>query len=92
MEMDVQDQEDHTRITEPSPLPIGRGGARKQKPSQDKEPSKLMVRPSERREEEVGYRPSSNPKGLIKKLGYKARSVMRMLPPGEGTQKGNSHP
>ena len=52
-EMDIQDQEDSTRITEPSPPPIGQGGARKRKPSQDREPSKLIVRPSERREEKV---------------------------------------
>ena len=47
VEMEVQDQEDHTRITEPSPIPVGWEGARKRKPSQDREPSKLMIRPSE---------------------------------------------
>ena len=53
---------------------------------------KRMVRPSESREEGVGYRPSSNPKGWIKKLEDKARSIMRTSPPTEGTQKGDSHP
>ena len=28
-EMEVQNQEDHTRITEPSPIPLGQEGARK---------------------------------------------------------------
>ena len=51
-----------------------------------------MVRPSENKEEGVGYRPSANSKGWIKKIGDKARSVMRTSPPMEGTQKRNSHP
>ena len=91
-EMEVQDQEDHTRITEPSPIPVGREGVRKRKPSQDREPLKHMVRPSESREEGVGYRLSSNPKGWIKKLEDKARSIMRTSPLTEGTQKRDSHP
>ena len=28
-EMEIQNQEDHTRITDPSPIPVGQEGARK---------------------------------------------------------------
>ena len=84
--MEVQDQEDHTRITEPSPTPVGQEGARKQKPL------KHLVRPSESKEEGVGYRPSANSKGWVKKLGDKARSVMRTSLLMEGIKKRNSHP
>ena len=47
-EMDISDKEDSTGITESSPPQIGQGGARKRKPSKDREPSKLTIRPSER--------------------------------------------
>ena len=79
-EMDMQGQEDNMGITESSPPPIGQGGARKGKPSQDREPSKLIVRLPERREGKVRKRTSSGSKGLIKKLGEKTRDVMRTSP------------
>ena len=50
-EMDISDKEDSTGITESGPPQIGQGRVRKRKPSQDREPSKLTIRPSERREE-----------------------------------------
>ena len=65
---------------------------RKRKPSQDREPSKLTIRPSERQEENGKNRPSSSSKELIKKLGEKARSVMRTSPPPDRTQKVSSQP
>ena len=86
-EMDIRDQEVSTRITESRQPSIGQGGARKRKPSQDREPSKLIIRPSEHREDKARDEPSSGPKELIKKIGEKAKSVMRMSPPPERVQK-----
>ena len=86
----MQDQEDSMRITASSPPPRGQGGLRKRKPSQDRQPSKLIVRPSERGEEKVGNRPGPSAKGLLEKLGEKARIVMRMSPPSDKMQEASS--
>ena len=91
-EVDMQDQEDSTRITASSPPPRGQGGARKRKPLQDRQPSKLIVRPSEQGEEKVGNRPGPSAKGLLEKLGEKARNVMRTSPLSDRTQKRSSQP
>ena len=85
-EMEVQEQEDLTRTTEPRPTPGGQEGARTRKQV------KHLGKSPESKEEGAGCRPSANSKGWAKKLGDKARSVMRTSPPMEGAQKRNSHP
>ena len=51
---------------------------------------KLIVRPSERGEEKVGNRSGPSTKGLLEKLGEKARNVMRTSPPSDKTQEASS--
>ena len=67
-------------ITESRQPSTGQGGARKQKPLQDREPSKLSIKPSEGREDKVRDEPGSGPMELIKKMGEKAKSTMRTQP------------
>ena len=72
-----------TTITEPRQPSPGQERARKRKTSQDREPTKLNSKPSERREEKVRDEPGSSPLELIKKVGEQVKSVMRTSPPPE---------
>ena len=64
---------------------------RKRKPSQDREPSKLSIKPSEHREDKARDELSSGPMEMIKKMGEKAKSVMRTSPPPERVQRVGEH-
>ena len=68
-EKDVRNQEASTTIIESRQPSPGRERARKQKPLQDREPSKLSIKPSECREDKVRDKPGSGPMELIKKMG-----------------------
>ena len=82
-ERDIRDREIGTRGAESRQLSTGRGVARKQKPSQDRQLVKLSIKPSERREDEVKDKPGSGAMELIKKMGERAKSAMRTSPPPE---------